>query len=477
MTHQPSDTETPDVNDPMKAEDNSPTARVKKRKKTFSDWISGQKGFVLGIGIGIIVAVGGTQLFASPSSNVPTDSSETPIEAETPPKTVTVAIAQNIPVAQTLEATGSVAAVEMIPISSQATGLTIQQVLVDQGDYVKSGQVLVRLDDSQIQAQLAQAKAGVAEAEARLAELRSGTRSEELAQARERVRSAEMAVSEAESELNLIRKRVERNQFLSSEGAIARDRLDEILTQEEGAQLRLEQAQARYQEARQQYAQLEAGPRPEVITQAQARLAQAKAQQAAVVAQLKDTQVIAPVSGKVATRNARVGDVTSPSVKLFEVIQNGQLELLLKVPETQLPQINVGQTVQITSNSDRNLNITGKVKEIDPVVNEQSRQATLKVALPNEDSLRPGMFLRGAIVTDTAPTMTVPAKAVLPQEGTTAIVYRVNGETVEAVTVEMGQLLPDDQVEILSGLSVNDSVVVKGAPYLKDGDRISIAQE
>jgi HlyD family secretion protein len=438
-----------------------------------TSWLSGGRGLVLGLGLGVALAIAIPRFLGSTPPEAP---AEAPAEvAAAPSQSVTVAPVETAAVSRSLDATGTVAAFELIPVTSPATGLQIQQVLVREGDFVKAGQLMARLDDAVLQAQLTQARAAVAQSEAALAELRAGARSEEVARARESVGSAQAGVSQAQSALSLASQRVQRNRFLASEGAVARDRLDEVLNEERSSRANLDQAQARLREAQQQLQQLLAGARPEAITQAEAQLASARGQVQAVTAQLKETRVIAPTSGKVAERNARVGDLTSTSQKLFTIIDNGRLDLLLKVPETQLSQIEVGQRVEITSSADSKLRLIGNVRQIDPVVDEQSRQATVKVALPSDTSLRPGMFLKGAIITSSATGLTVPSQAVLPQSDGNAIVYKLQADgTVTVQPIEMGEIMPGEKVEINNGLSAGDRIVVKGAAYLKDGDRVEI---
>ncbi|NJL84673.1 MAG: efflux RND transporter periplasmic adaptor subunit [Chloroflexaceae bacterium] len=237
----------------------------------------------------------------------------------------------------------------------------------------------------------------------------------------------------------------------------------------------LQEAEAEFREAQEQLNELLAGPRPEAIAQARAQLAGAKAQEQLVLAQLKDTQVLAPVSGKIAQRNARLGDITSSSEQLFTIIEQGRLELRLQIPETELTQIRPGQAVDITSDSDRRLALRGTVREIDPIVTETSRQATVKVNLPAVKSLKPGMFLRGAVTIATTTGLTVPAAAVLPQTNGSIIVYILQPENrVQAQTVTAGEILGDGRIEILSGLSPQDRVVVKGAAFLKNNDKVEI---
>lgn len=443
--------------------------------------LSGRRGLFLGIGIGIAVTLAATK-FLPNSLPFTKNAAESPATASTqaPAQNITTATATIAPVNRTLKATGTVAAFETVTVLSQATGLQIRQILVDEGDTVRAGQTLAILDDSAQQAQLLQAQANTAQAEARLAQLQAGNRSEEIARARETVRRIQAEIAQAQSDWQLAQKRVQRNRNLQAEGAIAQDRLDEILNEERNKQAALEQARARLGEAQQQLAQLQAGSRIEEIAQATAQLAAAKAQLQAARVELNKTRVISPASGKLARRNARLGQMTSSfsQTPLFEIVENGQLELQLQVPETQIAPIRPGQVVEISSDADSSLKLAGKVREINPTVDAESRQAIVKVNLPPASGLKPGMFLRAEIVTASSTSLTVPMKAVLPQADGSAIAYvlQANG-TVKAKSVKMGEILPDERVEIVSGLTAGERLAVKGAAYLKDGDPIAVVKE
>lgn len=495
------------VTEPVLGEPDSVSLPLSESRR---NWLSGGRGVFIGIGAGILLTVGGMRVLGSRQAAAPTQKAPVATSAA-PAQSVTVAAVETSRVNRTLEATGSVAAFEMIPVSAQATGLQIKDILVDRNDVVKAGQLMARLDDSVLQAQLAEAKASVAQAEARLLELRTGTRQEEIAQAQARLDQAKARLSQAQASiprqidqakaqvasaqarLALAESRYKSNQSLVNQGAVSRDRFNEAASEYQSAQANLAEAQQRLvqaqntnnpeidqlaaaaREAEQELKQLRAGSRAEEIAQAEAQLAQAKAQQQATTAQLANTKILAPASGEVAERNGRVGDVTSPSQPLFRIIEKGRLELLLKVPETDLPQIRPGQSVKITSKNDSKLTLQGKVREIDPVVDEQSRQATVKVDLPASDALKPGMFLQGLITTSAATGLTVPSKAVLPQPDNSAIVYKLQADgTVKAQPVQQGEIMSGDRVEIKSGLSLSDRVVVKGAAFLKDGDKVEV---
>ena len=458
-----------------------------------------KNSLIIGMGLGLSIAWVGAK-FISPIANEKSiAASETQTVAEPSggkpsgvARQVTVTEVASNTVTRSLKASGTVEAYELIPVMSQATGLQIQEILVDEGDYVEKGQVLARLNSNALEAEYLQAQGAVAQAEARLAEIEAGTRFEEIARAQERVKSLAAEVARAESDLDLVTKRVQRNQTLETEGAIARDLLDEIYNEERINRANLEQAQAKLAEGKQELAQLQAGERPEVKLAAKAELLQAQGRLKLVETQLQDATVTAPASGIIAERNGTLGELTSNSDNLFTIIENGRLELRLKIPETSISQIQPQQKVQIISYTRafpnggnlrgvaRQYNsqpLIGTVREIDPVIDSQSRQATVNIDLPSQVALKPGMFLRATISTATAPGKTVSVKALLPQADGSAIAFVVQDDnTVKAQSVEIGEILADEKVEVIQGLQAGDLIVVKGAAYLKDGDAVSFEE-
>lgn len=441
-----------------------------------SSLFSGKRGLLWGVGLGILVTFGATRIFSTQTADSGNTVEPTEIGTTAPSQTVTVTEVTTTDIESTLNVSGTVTAYERIPVMSQASGLQITDVLVERGDYVERGQVLVRLDDKVLRAEQTEAQGAVEQARARLEELQAGSRREEIAQAESRVANARSAVARAESDLELVQKRVARNTSLQAEGAISRDRLDEILNQERVTQSDLAGAEADLNEAQQALAQLKAGSRPQAIAQAQAELTQARGRLQAISARLADTTITAPSTGIIASREAKVGQITDNSQMLFTIIQDGRLELTLPVPETLVGQIQPGQKVRVTSNSNRDLNLTGEVRQIDPAIDDSSRQATVRVDLPGGTNLKPGMFLQAAINTDTNPGQAVPIEALLPQSGNKAIAFIVQPDnTVKSQTVTLGEILPEQQIEVIEGLQPGDTIVLEGAAYLKDGDRVAIA--
>jgi HlyD family secretion protein len=168
-----------------------------------------------------------------------------------------------------------------------------------------------------------------------------------------------------------------------------------------------------------------------------------------------------------------VGDLTG-TTPLFSIIQDSTVELQAKVPETLLPKVVPGSSALITSDSDRRIRLQGVVREINPTIDAKTRQALVKINLPQSDLLKPGMFLRAVIAYDTAQALTISAGAVISQPDGKNIVYVLGpNNTAKARTVLLGDPSKGRMV-IKEGLSVGDRVIVSGAGFVKDGDRVNV---
>ncbi|MBW4543583.1 MAG: efflux RND transporter periplasmic adaptor subunit [Symplocastrum torsivum CPER-KK1] len=396
------------------------------------------QGVAIGIGVGIALTAGaGTLLSRQPSTGKTENNTQ---QAAQPSSTVTVAQAQTSPIARTLATTGTVAARNLIPVLPQATGLQVKLILVEEGQAVKAGQVMAVLDDSVLRAQLAGGQANVASNQAVVKQRQAA------------LQQARATLAEAQSNL-------QRYQTLARNGAISRQELETRATTAATAREAVASAEA-------QIGSAEADVRSSVATVQQLQT------------QLGQTVVRAPASGVVAEKTAQIGDVSNGTQKLFSIIGNGALELEALVPATQLPQVRIGAPATITSDTDNRVRLSGQVREIAPLVNAESREATVSIDIPQTNLLRPGMFARAAITTTTATGVTVPSKAVLPQPDGSSTVFLLSGEgKVQARKVEVGEVVNDGNVEIRSGLQPGDRVVVAGAGFLKDGDTVRVANQ
>jgi len=510
-----------------------------------------------GAGIGVAATLLAVQLTAAKQNArpaVPIPSANQQATAQT----VTVAPVESAQVGETLEATGTVVAYDLLPVLPQANGLQIKQVLVKEGDAVEKGQTMAVLDDSVLRSQIAEALAGVQsanstveqaeaqvqqaesaqqEAQAGVAQAQAGVEKAiadaaqartgvgqaraGVEQAKAGVTQAKAGIASAQAKLDQAQREVNRTQNLATQGVISQQDLERRKTERQTAVQDLNKTKADLNTAleEQNKAAEEVRSALAKVTTAEANISTARAaltsarakvntagasvssaranvgnnaasvrsndaQVKQLQTQLEQTIVRAPDSGTIAERIARVGDVSSGNQKLFSIIRGNKLELQLKVPETQVSQVRPGTAVQITSDSDKRIKLSGTVRDISPLVDPQNRQATVKIDLPASEFLRSGMFLRASISMATAQGLKVPAKAIVSQPDGSSIVYKLVGEDkVQAQPVEVGEIyggavgdLTAAKVEVKNGLKAGDRVVIDGAGYLKDGDRVKVGK-
>jgi RND family efflux transporter MFP subunit len=465
---------------------------------------------LLGTTLGIAIAFGGMRLLANRSAGQQNPAATKPAASVAPSMTVTVAPVETTRVARILNTTGTVTARDLIPVLPLTNGLQIKQVLVKEGDSVKQGQILAILDDSILQDQIRQARADVESKQANVGsqEAQLASKQADVATSQATVASNQAIVQQRQADLGQAKARLEEAtqnlrsyQQLANAGAISKQELLTRTTTVATATEAVRLAEANIKSAEENVKSAQAGVRAAIanvniaqanINSAQAAVKSSNAQVQQLNTQQGQTAVRSPVSGLIAEKLVRVGDMTgippqaaqngmqngtnnSASQRLFSIINDGRLELQALVPETQLPQVKINASVQITSEQDNRVRLQGQVREIQPVINQQRREATVKIDLPQTNLLKPGMFARAVITTNTAVGMAAPQKAVLPQPDGSASVFILSGEdTVRAVKVEVGEILIGSRVEIKKGVKVGDRLVVDGAGYIKDGDKVRV---
>ena len=213
----------------------------------------------------------------------------------------------------------------------------LEQMNFEEGDAVAAGTVLAKLDSKPLRDGLALAEAGMAEAEARLAVLRSGSRPQEIQQARAQVSEAGAALKNAEQEY--VRQRELTGKGLSSQGL-----LDNALAQRD-------EASARLAAARQALALAIEGPRAEDITAAEAALAGAMARREQASTQLQDTELLAPNNGVVLTRVREPGAIVSAGMPVYTLSLTDTVYVRAYVDESNLGQVVPGAKLIVTTDS------------------------------------------------------------------------------------------------------------------------------
>lgn len=222
----------------------------------------------------------------------------------------------------------------------------------DEGDKVKTGEVLASLDAEPYSNQVASAQAQVESLRARLKLRETGNRPEEIAQARSLVREREATAANAER----LFKRYD--ELLASKTIAVQDR--------DNAAAGFDEAQARLKSARDNLALLEAGFRVEDIAQAKADLSQADAALWTADLQLKDTVLTAPSDGVILTRAQEAGAILQAGSAVFTLSLVNPVWVRAYVHEPDLGRIHPGMKVEIRTDSQRDKSYTGQIGFISP---------------------------------------------------------------------------------------------------------------
>ncbi len=236
----------------------------------------------------------------------------------------------------------------------------------------------------------------------------------------------------------------------------------------------LASAQARVKEAEQQLARVAELHRRGFATNASldsqnATTSAARATANEASASIGDRVIRAPFSGQVSLRRISVGAVITAGDEIATVSDLSQIKLDFTLPETMLANVRVGQTVSAKAAAFPDYSATGKILAIDPVINPQTRTATLRAVLPNRNALlKPGMLLSVTIESQARTAPAVPELS-LVREGDASFVYIVSGsQKARRVPVNTGGR-DGNLVEILGGIEAGDYIVTEGVVKLSDG--------
>jgi HlyD family secretion protein len=371
-----------------------------------------------------------------------------------------------------IKANGLVQPVRKFNISPKEAG-SVAELLVREGDAVETGQVIARMDDQQLQAQVNQYRQGLARSQAELDQKLAGNRPEEIAQAEAEVLRYEAELQAAQSRSQLATTKLERQQFLAEKGAISREALDEARAEALNASDSISQAQASLTAAQQALAQQQNGTRPEEIDQARAQVAEAVAQLEIYQIQLDNALVRAPFGGIITQRFTDVGDFVAPttsastsdgatSASIAEL--SSGLEVEAKIPEASIAQISLEQKVEIKSDSYPDQTFAGQVRLIAPRAVQENNITTfrVKIALQSgSDILKAGMNAKLAFLGEPVKNaLVVPLAAVVTQPDGAQGVWRLNAEqAAEFQSVQLGSE-SGSQAQILSGLKAGDRILL-----------------
>ncbi len=325
---------------------------------------------------------------------------------------VTVTRVERGEINPTLAVSGTIAALpnQDVKVSSLVPG-RIVRMMVAEGDRVRDGQPLAKIDDRPF---------------------------------RDQIQQAEAAVEQAKANLENARLNKERNENLLERGIAARKDVEDARTQFSVSQAALRQTEAALALARLQLAR----------TEVRSPLAGLVVKRLVSVGEQVDGTAAQPI---------------------FEVANTAEVELFGNVPALYLSRIKVGQTLPITTEAFPGKSFRGRIIAISPAVDPSTNVGLVRIRMPNGSGLlRLGQFLSAQLPLESHKNaLVVPSPAIYRDAANQARVYRVEGNTAAAVPVKTG-VESSGRTELLSGVEAGDTVILEGGYGLGDHVKIKI---
>jgi RND family efflux transporter MFP subunit len=416
---------------------------------------------------------------------------------------------------------GTLEAPRFVAIKPQIEG-RVSQIFIKEGTRVQQGQVIISLQSDDIQALLQQRKAALEQASANLAELKAGTRPEQIAQAQATLNQAQARLQDAQtgaqpqeiaqaiaqiesarSDLDLAKSRAKRYEQLRVDGAVSQDALEGYVKQQRSAEAALVVAQKRLEQLRksrgsdisalsatveqqkQNLRQQQNGPRKEEIAIARSQVTQAAAQVRGAEVQLQYAKVLAPFTGIVGNIPVKVGEYVSKGDKLTTLTKNDSFDLNLFVPVNRSRQLRLGLPVQLLDGKGKTV-ARGRVSFISPDATSDSQTILAKATFANsEGQLLNRQSVQAKTIWNERPGILIPVTAVSRVGGKNFVFVAQASEqpkpgspplVAEQKPIELGAI-EGSNYQVLQGLKPGDKIVVSGLLNLRNGVPIMSAPE
>ena len=336
-----------------------------------------------------------------------------------------------------------------------------RRVLVNRGDHVRAGQLLVELESGDLAASAEESQQQYEQAQASYQTVTGATVPEDRTKAQADVQTAQQTYDAAKK---LYDNRVQ----LQREGALAQKLVDDAKVALTQAQSQLETAQ-RHLEALSQVSQRE------TVRGAQAQMNAAKAHYDTAAVQLSYARVVSPITGVVSDRPVYPGEMANSGTPLVSIVDISQVVARANVPVKDAEAIKVGRPARI-SGPDGDL--PGKVTVVSPAVDPSTTTVEVWVQLANPgERLKPGDTVRVAIIAETIQNTTiVPAAALLNSDTGTPKVMVISSDNVAHERMVSVGVRQGDRVQILGGVQEGEQVVVSGGLGLEDKAKVVVEQ-
>lgn len=348
---------------------------------------------------------------------------------------ITQAVTRNM--VDKVVATGTVKAVEEVYIQPLVDGLPVKALNADVGDKVTADSTLATLSNDALVLQKAETQATRAKSQATLAQLQA--------------QLIEAQANESQTELQRVR-----SVSMGEKGTVSTSTVEQATAAAAANKARVSSAE-------------------QAIAVQQADLKVVDSQIADIDLKLARTDVKTPVSGTVASRNARVGAIANGSGEpLFTIIRDNSLELVTDVSESDITKIVAGQKATISLSGSRE-KLKGSVRLVSPTVDATTRLGAVHISIDDDGKARAGMYGSTEIVVNQADGIALPLTAV-NNDPDGASARSVENGVVKFVSVETG-IQDGAYIQIVKGLKAGQEVVAKAGAYVRDGDHITPVHE
>ncbi len=383
---------------------------------------------------------------------------------------------------------GSITAWDQASVGATTSGLEVKSVLVEEALLVKKGQLLAVLDSDQLQAQLESERARLTASMSNVGKSIQPNRPEDInglaaavSQAEANIGDQKAGLIQAKANLDNALTNLKRYEYLRSEGAVSAQEAETRQTNTQVCEAAVEAAEKRVQaakfaskQAQERLSMAQIGGRKEDIEIARANVSEIKGNIKRLQTQIDQTFIKAPIDGLITRRDVHIGDITTAGKTMFLMARDNRLELKAQVPERDLSLVKPGQKVSVYSALLGKERIPGCVREISPLVDADTRLATVRIDVPANCGLKQGMYAEGHINVGRDLALTVPSQAVISRDEKHTV-FVLHGDQVESRTVIISNR-DSSYIQISSGLQNNERIIVDGAGFLKDGDYVAVAR-
>lgn len=349
---------------------------------------------------------------------------------------------------------GTVSSNGQVQLAFQLNG-KVTEVLVEEGDHVRKGQVLARLDDRVYQAQRTQALGATQQASAQLEMLENGSRPEEIAAAQANLDSA-LAVLDRTS------KDLERVQLLFSQGVVSKADIDAV-------EMSWKQASESVDAASQQLAIARQGPRTEQIDQARAAVTAGSGSVDLASVQLEYTLLRAPMTGTLVARQLEPGQTVLAGSPVLEIANLDVLEIITEIPEGDLLSASIGDQARVTFPARPGIEALATIITVAPKASMQTRAFPVTLAIEQvPQGIVTGMVALVSLSFNENPGGVVVRENAIV-DGHVFVVHE--GRAVETPVQVLGDR---GGLVFVSGVTSTDQVIVNGQHRVADGDAVQV---